>query len=102
MRFTVSAETLRHVRPFASREESRPILNGVCIESTGVIVATNGHRLLAVAPIGDHANPERAMRVEIANRPNYVGLLMPLRVDQWEPKIAPIPSVIAERPNETA
>lgn len=199
MRFTTNAETLRLVRPFASTEASRPILNGVCIESTGVIVATNGHRLLAVAPIDasepptadtivrlpkavpswadtavfdmpdgatdgtmgtvtywgkkktdvhpavyvegpyphwrnvlprevarNHPMPPvngeylsdfaacdqsgrgevwiapdvhigRAMRVEVAGRPNYVGLLMPMRADAW-PDIAPLPSVIERRP----
>lgn len=46
----LNANDLRNVLRFASDEESRPILNAVCIEAGGVFVATNGHTLLAVAP----------------------------------------------------
>lgn len=48
--FTVSAAALRNIRPFTSTEASRPVLNGILIESTGAMVATNGHILLARAP----------------------------------------------------
>lgn len=48
--FTVSAAALRDLRPFASTEESRPILNGILVESTGAMCATNGHVMLARAP----------------------------------------------------
>lgn len=48
--FTVSAAALRNVRPFTSTEESRPILNGILIEASGAMCATNGHVLLARAP----------------------------------------------------
>lgn len=202
MRFTVSAETLRHVRPFCSNDANRPVLGGVCIETTGVVAATNGHRLLAVAPLDDgyqtpaadvvvrlpkaapswaiaahfdipddatdgtlgtvtyvgtkkqdvhpavfvagpypywrqtvprevarnHAmppingeyladfaacanagsvwvlpdvRPERAMRVEMQNRPNYLGVLMPMRADHWPAEPASIPAVLLRRPEPT-
>lgn len=48
--FTVSAAALRDLRPFTSTDESRPILNGILIESTGAMCATNGHVMLARAP----------------------------------------------------
>jgi hypothetical protein len=199
MRFTVAAESLRHVRPFASTDASRPILNAICLESTGVIVATNGHRLLAIAPVGEYegappvdvlvrlpkavptwaehaaidvpddatdgamgtvtylnnrgkqdvhpcvyvegpyptwrnvlprvasrsnvlppingeyvgdfaacaskgniffapdANMSRAIRVEMAGRPNYVGVLMPLVATLWD-EITPLPALVDSRP----
>jgi hypothetical protein len=45
---TIAADTLRLALPHLSTEASRPILNALCVESTGVIVATNGHTLAAI------------------------------------------------------
>ena len=56
--FTVSAASLRDARPFTSTQESRPILNGILIESTGTIVATDGHTMLVQA--GGTADAETA------------------------------------------
>jgi hypothetical protein len=41
----IHATALRYVLPHVSKEESRPILNGMYCEPSGVIVATGGHTL---------------------------------------------------------
>lgn len=45
---TLCADALRLALPHVSREESRPILNGLLVESTGVVVAANGATFAAV------------------------------------------------------
>jgi RNA polymerase sigma-70 factor (ECF subfamily) len=37
---------LRRAKAFASRDENRPILQGVCLDTSGRMVVTNGHALL--------------------------------------------------------
>ena len=56
---SLSASHVRDCLAFVGREESRPILNGVCIEPSGTLVATSGKALLAVvSPEGNTAwNP---------------------------------------------
>lgn len=44
---TISADALRLVLPHLSSEESRPTLGTLLVESSGAIVATNGHTLAA-------------------------------------------------------
>jgi DNA polymerase III sliding clamp (beta) subunit (PCNA family) len=46
---TLSIRSLRYVLPHVSTEASRPILGGVLLEPSGVIVATNGKTLVAHA-----------------------------------------------------
>lgn len=44
---TILADALRFALPHVSTEERRPILNGLLVEPSGVICATNGHSMLA-------------------------------------------------------
>ena len=63
--FTVSASALRDLRPFTSTEESRPILNGILIETSGAMCATGGHVMLAVGPNAASVAPAPARDVII-------------------------------------
>jgi hypothetical protein len=45
---TIAADALRLALPHTSTEESRPILNALCVEAGGEIIATNGHTLAAI------------------------------------------------------
>jgi len=63
--FTVSASALRDVRPFASTDASRPILNGILIETSGALCATNGHVMLAIGPDAAEVAPAPARNVII-------------------------------------
>jgi len=47
MKVRISAPALRIVAPHISEDPSRPILGGVCVEPSGVIVATDGKTLCA-------------------------------------------------------
>ena len=47
MKIRISAPALRIVAPHISDDPSRPILGGVCVEPSGVIVATDGKTLCA-------------------------------------------------------
>ena len=47
MRIRIQSAALAYVLPHVSREASRPILGGVCLEPCGVIVATDGRTLCA-------------------------------------------------------
>lgn len=42
---TIHADALRYVLPHVSTEESRPTLQGVLFEPSGLAIATNGHTL---------------------------------------------------------
>jgi hypothetical protein len=48
MRITITADSLRLALPHVSTEASRPIINALCVESAGAIVATNGRTLAAI------------------------------------------------------
>jgi len=111
--FTIPAVSLRNVRPFTSTEESRPILNGILIESTGALCATNGHVMLAVAPGADgttsapardviirlsKAVPKWAEFAEFADVPdapaaNYADVPLVVRVSNGKGKVDYIPAV---------
>lgn len=58
--FTVRADAWRRVAPHVSKEESRPVLNGVLVETTGIVCATNGATMGAFA----HACPDAEDRPE--------------------------------------
>lgn len=63
--FTVSAAALRNLRPFASTEESRPIINGILIERTGAMCATSGHVMLAREHAHGETSPARDLIVRL-------------------------------------
>jgi hypothetical protein len=47
MKIRIQSSALAFVLPHVCREESRPILGGVCVEPSGAIVATDGKTLCA-------------------------------------------------------
>jgi hypothetical protein len=70
--FTISlnATDIRNAQRFVTEDVSRPLLQGISVESTGVICATNGHALLAIAPdSGVNTNrPHRDVLLKFAKR----------------------------------
>lgn len=62
---TIAAPDLRALRPFCSRDVSRGAITGILIERSGVAVATDGHTLMAAAPMtepnphSDYTRPHR-------------------------------------------
>lgn len=55
----LNAADVRHAMKFASRDLWRPMLRGVLIEPSGVMVATNGHILMAITPETGGPRPPR-------------------------------------------
>lgn len=48
---TFLTKCLKAVQPFISKEETRYYLNGIGIDPSGVLIATDGHRLGAIKPV---------------------------------------------------
>lgn len=110
--FTVSASALRDLRPFTSTDASRPILNGILIETSGALCATNGHVMLAVGPDAagiapaparnviirlDKPVPKWAEFVDVPNVPdvpdsNYADVPLVLKVSNSKGKVDYIPA----------
>ena len=44
----ITADAVRHLLPFTSSDEKRPNLAAICIEPSGIAIATDGHTLLAI------------------------------------------------------
>lgn len=119
--FTVSASALRDLRPFTSTEESRPILNGILIETSGAMCATNGHVMLAVGPNAasvapapardvilrlDKPVPKWAEFVDVPNVPdvpdsNYADVPLVLKVSNSKGKVDYIPAAEVAGPFPT-
>ena len=68
----LDAADLRHAAKFASKEPSRPALHGVLVETTGVIVATNGHVLMAIEPRERAESPRDVVLLFEQKIPNWV------------------------------
>jgi hypothetical protein len=58
----IDAAALRYVLPHVSKEESRPILNGVLVERCGNIVATGGHTLCVHRDAAQHVAEDVIVR----------------------------------------
>ena len=71
----IHADALRYVLPHVSKEESRPILNGMYCEPSGVIVATGGHTLCM------HANAVEGLPRPIILRFEKVASVTAKKVD---------------------